>query len=1133
MRRSQRFLHRRCTSSCPTKVALGTALIVVVFLGYAGVAPAFAGTPWWHMIGGVRPSVLKPGGEGTLVVQAVNVGDAPTSGPTTLSETVPAGFSIQNAKFFAFSAREGREDFGPSGGFGRFEMCSIEASATRVTCTTEVPSLHFELIGPVTPFEDLELQVQVRNEGPVSGVSTAKVSGGSAPAAALSKPVPIGDEAPAFGVEDYELVPEEAGGGVDAQAGSHPFQLTTTLALNQNADVVRPPALPKDLKFQLPPGLIGNTLAIPQCSDADFRFVLGGTTADRCPTNTVVGVATITVDEPVTLGLRTLPVPLFNLTPGPGEPARFGFEFTGTPVTLDTSVRTGGDYGVTVAVSNITELTNFLSSTVTFWGVPGDASHDESRGWGCVAAGHWAGEVNLGCTPARESHPEPFLTMPTSCTAPFSTRVEGVSWPLRRGGSASNPESIPLPTREYSLQDEFARPLGVTGCNQLPFNPSIEVQPDVQSGSTPTGLAVHVRVPQEVSENATGLASASVKDTTVVLPAGMGLDPSGANGLEACTEAQVGFSGVGEDGTDLFTRELGTPFCPTASKVGTVKFKIPIIANPLEGAVYLAAQGANPFGSLVAMYIVAEDPVSGVRVKLAGEVALTESGQVITTLKNSPQAPLEEAEFHFFGGDRAPLATPALCDRYETTASFTPWSETPPVKAASSFKILTGPSNGPCQNPLPFAPSLAAGTTNIQAAAFTPLTTTISRDDGNQDISAVQLHLPPGLTGLIASVKLCPEAQANAGTCPVESRIGHTTVSVGLGVDPYSVAGGEVFVTGPYKGAPFGLSIVNPAKAGPFDLGKVVVRAKLEIDPHTAAVTITTDSGGPYAIPHILQGIPLQIKHVNVVIDRPQFTLNPTNCRPLEISGAIESSQGVTAPVSTPFQVTNCATLKFAPTFSVSTSGKTSKLNGAGLSVKLTYPKGSLGHQANIAQVKVALPKQLPSRLTTLQKACLAATFAANPANCPAGSVVGHARVTTPLLPVPLTGPAYFISHGGEAFPSLEIVLQGDNVTVDLVGATLIRNGITTTTFKTVPDTPFNEFELTLPQGKFSALAANGSLCKASLIMPTVFKAQNGLEKKQNTPIKVTGCAKRTAKKHKRTSGVRSGSGRRGHKRHK
>jgi hypothetical protein len=1135
----------RRTQTAPLRALLLFAFVTAMIL-CSGASSASATLPWWHISTNVRPANIPPGGEGTLIVQGVNLGNAPTSGISTLSDTVPAGMSIQHVSFFAFSKQVGKEELG-------FANCSV--SGQEVSCATvptptgyeayiqtffekppfnvppfneppikenieaflegEHPRPEFEeqfTIAPIQPYEDLELRIAVKDEGAGEGAQNiAQVKGGSAAAQTLARPIPIAPGAPAFGPEEggFTMVPEEEGGDVQVQAGSHPYQLTTTFDLNQNADPVRPPALARNLHFNLPAGLVGNATLLPQCSDLDFRHVVSGGVENLCPADTVVGVATVTIDEPLHLNLSTQAVPLFNLVPEKGEPARFGFVPAKAPVTLDTAVRTGSDYGIAVSVSNTTELVNFISSTVTFWGVPGDQSHDSARGWSCLVGGHWsitAGR-NLPCQNTNQSAPDPFLTMPSSCSLPFTATVDGVSWP-----TPGHPEGIPFATRPYNLTDPFGRSLSVSGCNRLPFNPTIEVQPDVQAASTPTGLSVHVRVPQEVSHGANGIASSSIKDTTVTLPEGVVTDPSGADGLQACGQSEVGFQSILKDGSASEGTDLFTPapsFCPDAAKIGTVEFKVPLIEHPLKGAIYLATQNQNPFGSLIALYVVAEDPISGVLVKLAGEVKLNEqTGQITTTFKNAPQAPLEEATFSFFGGDRAPLATPSRCGEYTTQASFTPWSESQPASASSAFQIKTGPNGGPCPDPLPFSPTLDAGATNIQAGAFSPLTTTISRADGNQDIQTVQLHMPPGLSGVLSGIPLCGEAEANAGTCSPASQIGKTTVSVGLGGDPFSVQGGQVFLTTAYKGAPFGLSIVNPAKAGPFDLGKVIVRAKIEVDPLSAALTVTTDP-----IPHVLQGIPLQIKHVNVLIDRPGFTFNPTNCSPLQLTGSIGSVEGASAAVQAPFQITNCAALKFAPKFAAATSGRTSKAKGASLSVRLTYPKAPFGTYANIAKAKVSLPKQLPSRLTTLQKACTAPVFAQSPASCPAASIVGHVKVITPIVPVPLEGPAYFVSHGGEAFPDLTIVLKGSGaypITIELVGSTQIKKGVTTTTFKATPDAPFSSFELDFPQGPHSALAANANLCAQKLTMPTELTAQNGQIFRQDTKIKVAGCKRIT-----------------------
>ncbi|HUA74311.1 MAG TPA: hypothetical protein VL988_06090 [Solirubrobacteraceae bacterium] len=1078
-----------------------SVLVALVVCGWALPSSASALSPWWSVTSRMLPSNLKPGVKGTVVVRATNIGNEFTSGRFDFTDVLPAGVTLQGVQYFASSASDGTEDIGPSSPTGPFKLC--ETTTSSVTCSSFSTAKNFERVSPLTPFGHIEMRLKVKAEtNATTGSNAVSVSGGGAPTRSISQNLQISTAPPAFGLEAFTFTPEQEGGTVDTQAGSHPYQLTTTVTLNQTSEPLNPPAAPRHLQFKLPPGFLGNTVALPRCSDLDFRSLTQGGVVDLCPSNTAVGVVSLSIDDNRE---STFTIPVFNLVPRQGEPARFGFEIFGIPVSLDTSVRTGADYGVTVDVNNITELASFQSSTVTFWGVPGDSSHDSARGWGCVIGGFWAEAAGQVCAPAQESHPAPFLTMPTACEKPFSTSVEGTAWPTQ-----INPAGAVLPPVTYTLQDEFSRPLAITGCNKLPFAPFIEVKPDGQAASTPTGLTTNVRVPQEVNENAAGLASSSVRDIDVSLPEGVVVNPAGAGGLEACSEAEVGYlPGESIPPTELhFTPTLPVPFCPDASKVGTATIKVPVIKHPLEGAVYLASQNENPFGSLIAMYIVAEDPESGVLVKLPGEVALGPDGQISASFKNSPQAPFEEASLHFFGGSRAPLATPASCGNYTTTARFTPWSGTAPVAATSTFPITSGPNGKPCPAAPPFTPALAAGTTNIQAGAFTPLVTTLSREDGDQDIQTVQLHMPPGLSGVLKGVPLCPEALANTGRCSSASEIGETIVSVGLGGDPYTVTGGKVFLTEGYKGAPFGLSIVNPAKAGPFDLGKVIVRAKIEVDLLTAALTVTTDP-----IPRILDGIPLQIQHVNVTITRPGFTFNPTNCSKLEVSGSIGSWSGALAPVSTPFQISNCAALQFSPQFSVSTSGKTSKAAGAPLNVKLAYPTAPIGTYANIAKVKVSLPKQLPSRLTTLQKACLAAVFNANPANCPVPSIVGHAKVTTPILPVPLEGNAYFVSHGGEAFPDLTMVLKGYGVTVHLVGSTQIKNGVTTSTFKAAPDVPFNTFELTLPQGPYSALTANTNLCTSKLVMPTEFTAQNGVVIKRNTPISVSGCvAKKPSK---------------------
>jgi hypothetical protein len=1098
------------------KEADGTVRLVVTSVGGDADRPV----PEIKVRAGVGPVEAKVVGEGqadgVIVVTAVNFGDAnanPETQPVVVADELPAGLkavAIEGAVDEAVSA------FGDN---ANLLECSLGALSCTFTGKSNAPGYPSSL----TPYKQIQVRVAVNLEsGAKSGeVNEATVTGGGAPPVTVKKPIVVSAAPLPFAVNTYEMRPEEEGGGVDTQAGSHPFQLTTAFSFNETF-YSHPLGLTKDLHFKLPPGLIGNPTPFAQCSLAQF-LSSGGQT---CSAQSVVGVARVTARLPNSFsksasdpGKETsgegrplaipFDVPLYNLEPAVGEPARFGFIVNGdVPVLLDTAVRTGGDYGVTVNVTNISQEAEFLSSEVTFWGVPGDERHNDQRGICLSVATETAQRgANIPECPSFEAQaPPPLLTLPTSCqTNPTTGRPE----PLR---STIETDSWEAPHDVLPQLNTQPMP-ALDGCNRLQFDPSISVAPDGQAGSTPTGLSVGVHVPQTVSLNPNGLAEADVKNTTVALPQGVALNPAAADGLQACSEDQIALDSAGPSS------------CPEASKVGLVKIKTPLLPNVLEGNAYVAAQDANPFGSLVALYVFAEDPVSGSRIKLAGEVVPDPvTGQLVSTFKNTPQLPFETFELNFFGGDRAPLGTPSMCGSYTTMASIEPWTDTGSVASNSTFQIASGPNGSQCADPLPFDPSLTVGSLNIQAGAFTPFTTTMSREDGNQNLQGIVLHMPAGVSGLLSGVKLCGEAEANAGTCSSESLIGETVVSVGLGGDPYSVTGGRVYITGPYEGAPFGLSIVNPAKAGPYDLGEVIVRAKIEVNPITAALTVATDDSGPHEIPHILDGIPLQIKHVYVNINRPGFTFNPTNCNPTKITGSLQSTEGASQTLSVPFQVTNCASLAFKPGFAVSTSGRTSRANGASLKVKLTYPKAPFGSQANIKSVKVDLPKQLPSRLTTLQNACPAKTFEANPAGCSRLSIVGHATAITPLIPVPLTGPAYFVSYGGAKFPELVIALQGYGVTLDLHGETFIsKAGITSSTFRTVPDAPVGSFELTLPQGKDSALAANGNLCVGKLAMPTAFTAQNGATIKQSTPIGVSGCPKK-AKKAKKVSKRRKGS---------
>ena len=556
-----------------------------------------------------------------------------------------------------------------------------------------------------------------------------------------------------------------------------------------------------------------------------------------------------------------------------------------------------------------------------------------------------------------------------------------------------------------------------------------------------------------------------------------------------------------------------------------MKVTTPLLEKPLEGQVFLGEPECSPCsatdaedGHIFRLFLQVRSIERGVTLKLAGHVSANPTtGRLQATFTQQPQLPFSELLLTFTGGARASLANPQTCGTFTTTTDLTPWSApgfgglsgteviagSADATPSSSFNVDWNGAGGACPASLPFSPSFTAGSQTATAGASSPFSVTFGREDREQDISAITLATPPGLLGMVSQVTQCPEVQANAGTCGPESLIGSTTVGAGPGPHPFYLSG-RVYLTGPYKGQPFGLSIVVPALAGPFNLGTVVVRASIAVNPATAALTITSDP-----LPQFVDGVQLRLRTINVEVNRPGFMLNPTSCAQQAVGATITAAQGASSTLSTPFEVGGCQNLPFAPKLTASTEGQASKANGASLDVKIT--SAGLG-QANIAKVDLQLPKALPSRLSTLQKACLVAVFNTNPAACPEGSVIGKATIHTPILTSPLTGPAYLVSHGGAEFPDVELVLQGEGVTLILDGKTEITNGITYSRFESAPDAPFTTFETELPTGPHSILGAyvpaiaNYNLCKASLAMPTIITAQNGKQIKQTTSIAVTGC---------------------------
>ncbi|HTZ65546.1 MAG TPA: hypothetical protein VMB51_15690 [Solirubrobacteraceae bacterium] len=1105
---------------------LATSIAMVLLAIFAGTASsAEAATPWWTVITETAPTQFSPGAEGLLDVAAENLGGGEIDGTSTITDRLPAGVS---ATRFTGSVTQG--------GTGPRPEPKCSASGEVISCTYD---------GPLAPYERFQVEIDVAVSAaltPGAVTNSVSVEGGGASKTTSTEALSISSEPVPFGLRDYSLAPTVEAGAPATEAGSHPFQLTTSLVFNQISTTFKrePAELPRDMRFTLPPGLIGDPTAVEQCSEANFTALYLET--DLCQPSSVVGVALVTVNEPRTIPITKL-VPVFNLVPSVGEPARFGFTAAKVPIVLDTSVNSEGGYNVVASVNNLSQTAGILSSEVTLWGVPGAAGHNGSRGWECIAEGFYESRVGRPC-PATSVEPErPFLTLPTSCATdpaaePVLSTVQADSWLL--------PEK--LLTSEYAWINGEGEPLGYTGCGQLRFAPSMGVVSEQHSGSTPTGLSVDVKTPQKGLLEAGGVAEANLRDTTVALPEGVQLSPSAANGLAACSEgSEDGYEGIGFEGfakiygpdaepaaetatfksTFRFAEEETEgqklkPSCPEASKLGTVHIRTPLLSHQLEGSVYLASPapngeaGRNPFNSLVALYLVAEDREAGILVKLAGRGEVNEStGQITTTFSDSPQVPFEELKLELFGGSRASLATPARCGNYATSGVFTPWSGTGPVTVSSGgeeFAVNSGVDGSGCPGgALPFGPGFAAKNTNTAAGGFTSFELELSRPDGDQALDGVTMHLPEGVAALLSSVELCSAAQADATACPAASQIGEATAVAGLGPEPYVQSGGRVYITGPYDGAPFGLDIVTPADAGPFDLGYISVRSKLEVNPENASVTVASDP-----LPTEIRGIPLQLKRVLVDVNRAGFEFNPTSCAAQrDVQGTLAGAEGGSWSGSSPYPVTGCANLPFKPTLTAAAVGHGSKADGTTFKVVVT--SGGVGAngvvQAGIAKVDVQLPKQLSSRLPTLQKACTEAAFAANPASCPEGSVIGAATIRTPVLKSALAGPAYLVSHGNAAFPDLEFVLQGEDIELVLDGKTQIKDGVTYSKFESAPDAPFTTFETVLPAGPHGVLTPNVAeskhfdLCGETLEMPTTIVAQNGATIEHDTRIAIQGCA--------------------------
>jgi uncharacterized repeat protein (TIGR01451 family) len=1098
----------------------------IVTLGRYGVdttaAQAALRTPSWSITASsTSPTNFRPGdstGTPTYTIQATNIGAQATDGSAiTITDTLPPGLTLNPTPERGFSNFEVLTDAGGANGHFRVEASCETGSLIRCVVTGVLHNGEPEPI-VVEPGERLMMIVPVNVSPDASGTVTNRVSvsGGGAAGAAASAQTSVTAAPATFGFQSFGYALTAVDGGAETQAGSHPYEMRVSFQLNTNVagSVVAPAETPREITADLPAGFVVNPGATPvRCTETQLE-----SDPPQCPDAAAVGIVHPTIGISGSASPE-ITDPIYNMVPPPGVPASFGFNAAelGIFVHLLGGVRSGGDYGLTAITKDIPEYAQISGFSIDLWGDPSDPSHDFRRGRCAIAS-------NFGESCPAALTPTPLLTMPSACSGPLTATISSASWQHPDSEVSTHAES------ETSGGD----PVGVSGCGRLDFTPSIKVQPGTEAADSATGLHVNLALPQSSAQNT--LASANLKDAVFMLPKGLVVNPSAADGLGACSPAQVGLTS--SPGVTPVTFTADPAHCPNASKIGSVKIETPLLDHPLPGAVYLATQGENPFHSLLALYLAVYDPISGVVVKLPGRVEPDPATGLLTaTFAENPQLPFEDLEVEFFGGPRSTLTTPPTCGTYTTTTDLTPWTSPAGADAhpSDSFQIGSGPNGGACagsESQMPNSPSFEAGTTTPLGGAYSPFVLKVSREDGYQRLRAINAVLPQGLTGRLAGIPYCSDAQIAAAearrdpgegaleqaspSCPKASEVGTVTVGAGSGAPLY--VQGHAYLAGPYKGAPISLAIITPAVAGPFDLGDVVVRSALYVNPETAQITVRSDP-----IPTILQGIPLDVRSITVKMDRPGFTLNPTNCEAMAVTGEAISTTGNVAMLHNRFQVGGCKGLEFKPDLRLRLKGATKRVGHPALKAVVTYPKG--GEYANIARAQVNLPHGEFLDQGNLNKTCTRPVLFAG--NCPKTSVYGHAKAWTPLLEKPLQGPVYLVGGYGYKLPALVAELNGQirillKGKVDSGPNKGIRN-----TFEVVPDAPVSRFELSMKGGKKYGLLENSeNLCKAPKAKRRAivrFTGQNGAID-QFKPVVANSCKKPRKRRHATHSGSAAGA---------
>jgi hypothetical protein len=1076
-------------------------LVIVASLLFGAFAGSASAAPALHLHT-VSPQTFEPGEKLDINIAVENIGDAAYTSPITVETIFPEGIE---------PVPGGSEIWGQTtetvisiGNESPWE-CSLAGRTSTCTVTTFNP-----LTGEgILPGAEFEIHYFTAAEPTASGTLVQKVQaegGGAFEPVTQERTMRVGPPEP-FGFRRFSSAITNKDGSSAVQAGSSPGSITTSLEATSRALTVpflRTLTVPteqfKTTVAHVPPGLIGNPNATPEKCTV---LQLNQTEYGSCPPDSQVGTARVffsSLNAP-----DQLTFPLFNMVTPPGVPAQFGFTYQDVPTVLRAELRP--DYGLDI-VNRLASTTYALSDIeITFWGVPADPSHDTRRGstyelgegelGGCLGGRN----LQLGRSCPAGYPPTAFLRLPTSCP--------------------EHPLSWEIEMNSYLHPDTWARATTTTpapvGCNQLDFTPTMEARPTTNVGDAPSGLDFHLHLPQ--NDDPDGLAEANLKDAVVTLPPGMTVNPASANGLGACGPAQIGLTTATGQTPIRFT--LQEAECPDQSRLGSVEIETPVIDHPLHGSVYLATPFDNPYHALIALYFEVVDTQSGIVVKIPARVSPDpKTGQLKAIVEETPQLPFEDFRLSFDPGPHASLRTPATCGDFTSRSVMTPWTSPEGADAtpSDSFQIVKGANGGGCSSSdsqLPHKVSFSAGTLNPKGGAYSPFAFKITRADGTQELRSIDTTLPPGLLARLIGVRYCYESEiaaavANSGkaeqaspSCPASSRVGGVNVGAGAGPSPF-FASGNIYLAGPYKGAPYSVAVVVPAVAGPFDLGTVVTRVAIYVDPVTTQVHVVSD---PF--PTILQGIPLDVRSIAVNLDREQFTINPTSCNPMAVTGMIGSVFGQNLNVSNPFQVGGCQDLGFKPKLTLTLKGGTKRSQHPQLRAVLKERPGD----AHISRAQVTLPHSEFLDQGHLRNICTRVQFAAH--QCPASSIYGYAKTVSPLLAQPLEGPVYLRSSS-HPLPDLVAALGGEiEVELGAIVGTGKNQGLRTT-FDMVPDAPATEFVLTMKGGKKGLLVNSTDICRRPHTVNALFEAHNGKTADQTPVLRASGCKK--AKRHGRHS---------------